>query len=91
MAGESSDSHKVRIETKVTGLWAFLGADHAVGFRIEKTAGARPESASSLTYDRSWTLRPLTKLGLNLQFLRQTYSVADDFDPSIGFTWHGRF
>ena len=92
LAGQSNDRHRVGIETKVTGLMsAFLGADHTVGFKVEKTAGTRPESASTLTYDQSWTLSPLTKLGLNWQFLRQTYSVADDFEPSIDFTWRSKF
>ena len=69
----------------------FLGADHSVGFSVEKTAGARTESSSTVTYDQSWTLSPLTKLGLNLQFLRQSYSAADDFEPSLDFTWRSRF
>lgn len=92
LAGQSNDSHRVRLETRVAGLMpAFLGADHTVGFSVEKTAGARPESASTVTYDQSWTLSPLTKLGLNLQFLRQSYSLADDFEPTVGFTWRSKF
>lgn len=86
------NSHKVRIETKVAGLMpTFLGADHTVGFKVEKTAGTRPESANTLTYDQSWTPSPLTKVGLNWQFLRQKYGVADGFAPSIDFTWQSKF
>jgi hypothetical protein len=91
-AGQSNDGHKVRIETRVAGLMpTFLGADHAVGFKVEKTAGARPESANTLTYDQSWTPSPLTKLGLNWKLLRQRYSAADDLAPSIDFTWRSKF
>lgn len=92
LAGQSSESRRLRLETRVAGLMpAFLGADHAVGFSVEKTAGTRTESASTVTYDQSWTLSPLTKLGLNLQFLRQSYSAADDFEPSLDFTWRSKF
>jgi hypothetical protein len=89
--GQPNDSQRVRVETRVAGLMPdFLGAAHTVGFSVEKAAGARPVSASTLTYDQSWTPSPLTNLGLNLQFLRQGYS-ADDFTPSLGFTWHSKF
>ena len=66
-------------------------ADHTVSFRVQKTEGTRPASSSSLTLDQLWTLSPLTKLGVNLQFLRETYSPADDFEPSIDFSWHSQF
>jgi hypothetical protein len=92
LAGQSNDSRRLRLETRVAGLMpTFLGADHAVGFSVEKTAGTRTESSSTVTYDQSWTLSPLTKLGLNLQFLRQSYSAADDFEPSLDFTWRSKF
>ena len=92
LAGQSNDSHKVRIETQVAGLMpAFLGADHAVGFKVEKTAGPLPQSANTLTYDQSWTWSPLTKLGLNWQLSRQDYSTAGDFEPSVDFTWRSKF
>jgi hypothetical protein len=90
--GRSSDSRKVGVETRVAGFTsAFLAADHALSFKVEKTAGTRPESSSTVAYDQSWTLSPLTKLGFNLQFLRQTYSPANDFAPSIDFSWRSRF
>ncbi len=92
LAGQSNESRTLRLETRVAGLMpAFLGADHTVGFSVEKTAGTRPESSSTVTYDQSWILSPLTKLGLNLQFLRQSYSAADDFEPSLDFTWRSKF
>jgi hypothetical protein len=92
VAGQSTDSRKLRLETRVAGLMpTFLGADHSVGFTVEKTAGARTESSSAVTYDQAWTLSPMTKLGLNFQFLRQSYSAADDFEPSLDFTWRSRF
>jgi hypothetical protein len=92
LTGQSSDSHRLRLETKLAGLMpAFLGADHAVGFKVEKTAGARPESTSTLTYDQAWTPSPVTSLGLNLQLLQQEYSAGDGLEPSFGFTWRSKF
>lgn len=88
----SSSQHRVRIEARVAGLMpAFLGAEHAVGFKVEKAVGVRPESASALTYNPSWAPSALTDLGLNLGFERQTYSDAPDFAPTIDFTWRSKF
>ena len=71
--GLSSDSRKVGVETRLTGFAsASLAADHALIFKVEKTSGAPPASRSAVTYDRSWTVSPTTKLGLNLQLLRQS-------------------
>jgi hypothetical protein len=91
-AAQSSDNQRVGLETRLGGFMpAFLAIDPTLSFKVEKTAGARPASSSAVTYDQSWTLSPLTELGLNLQFLRQTYHPADDFEPSIDFTWRSRF
>lgn len=92
LAAASSSQHRVRIEARVAGFMpAFLGAEHAVGFRAEKAIGARPESASAFTYNPSWTPSSLTNLGLSLQLQRQTYSAAHDFAPSIDFAWRSKF
>ncbi len=92
LAGQSNDLQKVRIETKVTGLMPeFLRADHTLGFKVEKTAGARSGSANTVTYDQSWAPSPLTKLGLNWRFLRQRYDADDDFTPSLDFSWRSKF
>jgi hypothetical protein len=92
LAGQSNESRRLRLATQVAGLLpAFLGANHTVGFSVEKTAGTRTQSSSTVTYDRSWTLSPLTKLGLNLQFLRRSYSGVDDFEPSLDFSWRSKF
>jgi hypothetical protein len=68
----------------------FLAADHALIFKVEKASGARPASASTVTYDQSWTVSPMTKLGLNLQFLRASYSPAGDFEPSLDLSWRSQ-
>ncbi len=92
VTGHSTNNRKLRLETRVAGLMpTFLGADHSVGFSVEKTAGTRTESSSAVTYDQAWTLSPLTKLGLNFQLLRQSYSGADDFEPALDFTWRSKF
>jgi len=88
----SSSQHRVRVEARVAGLMPeFLGAEHAVGFKVEKAVGSRPESASALTYNPSWAPSSLTNLGLNLELERQTSSPALGFAPSIDFTWRSRF
>jgi hypothetical protein len=90
--GPSNDNRKVGVETRLAGFTSpFLAADHALVFKVEKTSGAQPASASTVTYDQSWTVSPLTKLGLNLQVLRQSNSPANDFEPSIDFRWRSQF
>jgi hypothetical protein len=91
-AGLSGDSRRVGVETRLDGFTsAFLAADHALIFKVEKTSGAQPASASTVTYDQSWTVSPMTKLGLNLQFLRQSNDSADDFEPSVDLSWRSQF
>lgn len=83
----SGDSHRFGIETRVTGLLSqFLTADHGLTFKVEKTVGARSESASTLAYDQSWTVRSLTNFGFSFKVLRRTYSPAH-YEPSINFNW----
>lgn len=91
-AAQSRSKQQVRIEARVAGLMPeFLGAQHAVGVKVEKAVGGRPESASALTYSPSWTPSSLTNLGLNLQLLRQTHSATGNFAPSLDFSWRGKF
>jgi hypothetical protein len=91
-AGLSSNSRKIGVETKLAGFNpAFVAADHALILRVEKTSGAQRASVSAVSYDQSWTVSPMTKLGLNLRLLRQSYSPADDFQPSIDFSWRSQF
>lgn len=91
-AEPSTGSRTVGVETRVSGLMSrFLPTDHGLTFKAEKTVGMRHESASVLAYDQAWTLGSLTSLGFKLEFPRRSSSPADDFEPSIGFDWHGRF
>jgi hypothetical protein len=87
----AGDHYRARIEAKVAGLMpTFLGADHALGLKVERKIGVRPESTSALMYNPSWTPSSLTKLGLNLQLQRQTLA-AEGLSPSVDFTWRSRF
>jgi hypothetical protein len=91
-AEQPAGSRKVGLETRVAGLMSrFLTADHGLTFKAEKTVGVGRESASVLAYDQAWTLRSLTSLGFKVEFPRRTHSPADDFEPSVGFDWRGRF
>jgi hypothetical protein len=88
----AAGSRRVGLETRVTGLMSrFLGTDHGLTFKAEKTVGVQRESTSVLAYDQAWTLGALTSLGFKLEFPRHSLSPADDFEPSIGFDWRGRF
>jgi hypothetical protein len=92
LAVRRGDSRRVRVEARVAGLMpAFLGANHTVGFNVERKAGARSESARALTYDQAWTLRSLTKLRLNFRFRRHTQSGTASSEPSLDFTWRSKF
>jgi hypothetical protein len=91
-AETSAGSRKVGLETRVSGLLPrFFAADHDLTFKAEKTVGARRVSTSVLAYNQAWTLGTLASLGFKLEFPRESYSPADDFAPSIGFDWRGRF
>lgn len=91
-AGSSSGGRKVGIETKLAGFTpAFLTAEHALIFKVERTSGAQPSGASTVTYDQSWTTSPMSKLALQLQLLRQSYTPAGDFEPSMGLSWRSQF
>ena len=90
--GLSNDGRKVRVETKLAGFTSpFLGADNALTFKVEKTYGARPASASAVTYDQSWTVSTMSKLGVNLQLLRQSLRAGNDFEPSMDLSWRSQF
>lgn len=92
VAGLSSDSRKVGVETRLAGFTpAFLAADNALVFKVDRTSGAQRTSTSAVTYDQSWTVSSMTKLGLNLQLLRESYSPANAFEPSVGLTWRSQF
>jgi hypothetical protein len=91
-AGPARDGRKVGVETRLAGFTPpFLGADHALTFKVEKIFGAQPASTSAVTYDQSWTVSTMTKLGLNLQFLRQSYSAGHDYQPALDLSWRSQF
>ena len=87
-----ADTRRYGVETQVKGLTTSLvpGAG-TLSLKLERTSGSRPESLSTVGYNQAWTMPNLTKLGLNFKFLRTTFSPADDFEPSIDFTWRGEF
>jgi hypothetical protein len=90
--GLSNDGRKVGVETKLAGFTSpFLGADNALTFKVERTYGARPASASAVTYDQSWTVSTMSKLGVNLQLLRQSLRAGNDFEPSMDLSWRSQF
>jgi len=92
LPGDGTDARRVGLETVVAGLMSpFFAGHNAFSLRVDRVSGARPENASSLAYDQSWTMRNFTKLGFNLKVLRAAQSAANDLEPSLGFTWRTEF
>lgn len=84
----SRDSRRVGVETRIGGLMPdFVAADHTLTFRVERTAGARPERASMFAYDQSWTLGSLTRVGFNMKLQRRVGFEIDHVEPSIHLNW----
>ena len=91
-AGLSSGSRKVGVETRLAGFpSAFMATNQALTLKVEKTSGAQPASASAVSYDQSWTVSPMSELGLNLGLRRQSYTPANDFEPSLDLSWRSHF
>ena len=87
-----TDSRRYGVETLVKGLTpAFVPGAGTLSLKLERTTGNRPENLSTFGYNQAWTMANLTKLGFNLKFLRTAYSPANDFEPSIDFTWRAEF
>jgi hypothetical protein len=83
-----ADTRKIGLETRVTGLMPrYALFDQSVTFKLEKTLGGRADSASTLAYDQSWTVRTLTRLGFSLRYLRRTERSVNHNEPSLDFTW----
>jgi len=86
--GSRHQNRRVGIETEVAGLMASaVGGRGALKIRLDRVAGARPETASSIGYDQSWRLGREAQLGLNLKMLRATYTTAGAIEPAVGITW----
>lgn len=84
----SGDSRRVGLETRIGGLMPdFVAANHTLTFRVERTAGARPERASMFAYDQSWTLGSLTRIGFNMKLQRRAGFELDHVEPSIHLNW----
>jgi hypothetical protein len=83
-----ADTRKIGLETRITGLMPrYALFDQSVTFKLEKTIGARSNSASTLAYDQSWTVRTLTRLGFSLKYVRRTDRLLNHGEPSLDFTW----
>jgi hypothetical protein len=84
----SRDSRRVGVETRIGGLMPdFVAADHTLTFRVERTAGARPERASMFAYDQSWRLGSLTRVGFNMKLQRRAGFEINQVEPSIHLNW----
>lgn len=90
--GPTSDRRKLGVEMTLAGFASTSSsAGHALVFKVEKTSGVQPARANAVTYDQSWTVGPMTKLGVNFRLQRSSYSSADDFEPSVDFRWRSQF
>ncbi len=88
---EHRDNRRVGIETELAGLPASAGGRKSLRLKLEKTEGARPQSASSVAYDHAWTVGGFARVGFNVQMQRASYTPARGFEPSVGLTWRASF
>ncbi|HEY9181864.1 MAG TPA: hypothetical protein VIQ99_01615, partial [Gammaproteobacteria bacterium] len=78
LAASSRDRRRVGVETRIAGLMSsFVTTDHTLTFRLERTAGARPERARMLAYDQLWAPTSLTRVGFNMWLQRRSGVGAD--------------
>lgn len=91
-ASADRDRRRLGFETRLAGFMSpFVPGAGALSLKIEHVSGPQSESRGTLAFDQSWTLRNTAELGLNFKVLRATHTTADDLEPSIDFTWRGRF
>ncbi|MGE0114463.1 MAG: hypothetical protein AB7T07_06230 [Steroidobacteraceae bacterium] len=86
-------SQRIGLETTINGLMPNPGSSrNALSLKFEQSTGAQPESTSSLSYDQSWTLRNITRIGFNFRVLhRDSANVAAPFQSSLRLFWRTQF
>jgi hypothetical protein len=85
-------SRRYRVETEVRGLIRSLSrGKSALRLKIERLAGAQVETAKSVAYDYSWTVRNVVQLGLNVGMRSATEQAVAVLEPSVGLTWRTQF
>jgi hypothetical protein len=92
VAGAALDSRRVGVETEIRGLIPGRRARRrtALRLKVEKVRGAQAETASTVTYDRSWPVG-LAQIGFNVQMQKATTTTSNAFEPSVGFRWRAQF
>jgi hypothetical protein len=85
-------SRRYSFETEVRGLLGSLArGKSALRLKIERLAGAHVESAKSLAYNYSWTVRNFAQLGFNVGMRSATEEAIAVLEPSLGLTLKAKF
>jgi hypothetical protein len=86
------ETQRLGLETEIRGLLSgFLTRRSSLLLKIERVEGAEPRDARSLTYDHSWLVRDVARVGVNVGMLRTIRRAADIFEPSFRLTWRAEF
>jgi hypothetical protein len=86
------ETQRLGLETEVRGLLSgFLAGRSALLLKIERIEGAEPRDARSLTYDHSWLVSDVARVGVNVGMLRTIRRAAEVFEPSFRLTWRADF
>jgi hypothetical protein len=63
----------------------------ALRLKVERLAGPQVETARSLAYDYSWTVRNFAQLGWSVGMRSVTEQAIAVLEPSFGLTWRAQF
>lgn len=84
----SDTSQRVALETELGGLAPRLARGRAaLRFKVVRALGSSPTDASSVAYDRSWTLPSAAQVAFNLGMHRSTTIAGAILEPTAGFSW----
>jgi hypothetical protein len=86
------DTRRLGFEAELTGILPNLPpARSTVRIKVEKVAGARPETTHSIGYTQNWAVRDFGRLGMNVKMRRDSIDTANELQPSIRLTWSADF
>lgn len=88
----SDTTHRVALETEFGGLTPRLSTGRgALRFRVVRDLGPSALDASSVAYDRSWTLPSTAKVAFNLGMQRSETTAGALLEPTAGISWRAGF
>lgn len=86
------DAHRLGFEAELTGILPNQPPGRStVRIKVEKMAGARPETTHSIGYTQNWAVRDFGRLGMNVKVRRDSTDTASELQPSIRLTLTAEF